>query len=272
VTLVLTVLAGAEPGRTWQCTDASTVRVGASEAAEVVLTGDNLIAPTHAALYWHEGTWRVRDLAQGAGTWRNGLGVHDEALASGDVIQCGRTQLRVEWRQTSSVALEAAHDTGAAALAVLRGAPGRLHAVLDAAVDVEVLQLLRRSGYRYECLYDGWLREVYGEAAPYLVRLRKEGRLLEQLIERGWGRRWGIFLASRERFEVVRRHLRRLHRVERADGEQVWFRIWDPLHFDGLVSLRDEAQYRELKARSITYFWESVSEHPARDTVVLKQL
>lgn len=197
--LRVTVVAGGEPGRVWEFAQGATVRVGASVVADVVLAGDEWVAATHCALYRHEGGWRVRDLGEGGGTWRNGVGVTDEAVENGDVIQCGRSQLRVAWVvEAAGVVAEEARDPKAEALATLRALPGRLYAVLDAAKDPEVLQLLRRSGYRYECLYTGWAREVYGEAAPYLVQLRKQGRLLEQLVERGWGKGWGAYIVLGE--------------------------------------------------------------------------
>ncbi|MFO0608822.1 MAG: FHA domain-containing protein [Polyangiales bacterium] len=183
--LTITVIAGGEPGRVWEFVKGATMRVGASAAGEVVLAGDEWVAATHCALYWDKGGWRVRDLGEGGGTWRNGVGVTDEAVESGDVIQCGRTQVRVEWvEEIAGEERGGERDPKAEALATLRALPGRLYAVLDAAKDPEVLQLLRRSGYRYECLYTGWARDVYGEAAPYLVQLRKQGRLLAQLVMR----------------------------------------------------------------------------------------
>ncbi len=208
--LRVTVTAGGEPGRVWEFAESATVRVGASAAGEVVLAGDEWVAATHCALYWGDGGWRVRDLGEGGGTWRNGVGVTDEALASGDVVQCGRTQVRVEWETeraeaAGGVGEGSERDPRAEALATLRVLPGRLYAVLDAAKDPEVLQLLRRSGYRYECLYTGWAREVYGEAAPYLVQLRRNGRLLEQLL----AYQQGVFLLSEEPMVKLARGLRR---------------------------------------------------------------
>lgn len=224
--LRVTVVAGGEPGRVWEFVESATVRVGASAAGEVELAGDEWVAATHCALYWGDGGWRVRDLGEGGGTWRNGLGVSDEALASGDMVQCGRTQVRVEWEAERAPVGGGAgegRDPKAEALATLRALPGRLYAVLDAAKDPEVLQLLRRSGYRYECLYTGWARDVYGEAAPYLVQLRKQGRLLEQLVERGGGL---IMQTSTDMpFQLVMRQLRRLT-TARVDGKETMMRFY----------------------------------------------
>ena len=45
----------------------------------------------------------------------------------------------------------------------------------------------------------------------------------------GWGRRWGIYVTSREPFKEVRRHFRRFLMVEFEDTEErVYFRFYDP--------------------------------------------
>ncbi|MBK6535836.1 MAG: DUF4123 domain-containing protein [Deltaproteobacteria bacterium] len=114
------------------------------------------------------------------------------------MIQCGRTLLRVDGSLAevmSGGGVGSEREPKEEALATLRGLPGKLYAVLDAARDPEILTLLRRSGYRYESLWKGWAGEVYGDVAPYLVRLRKDGRLLEQLVE-GLGRGVGVYLLS----------------------------------------------------------------------------
>lgn len=229
--LELSVIAGGEPGRVWRIAPGSTVRVGSTSVAEVVLTGDEHVGATHCALYWVGDECRVRDLGAG-GTWLNGRGVQDELVRSGDVVQCGATQLRIDHAAiAASTEAEAEGDPKAKALATLRALPGRLYAVLDAAADPEVLQLLRRSGYRYECLYSGWAANVYGEVAPYLVQLRKKGRLLEQLVENGWGKGWGIFGSTTMEFRSVMRVLRSLEKMQSSAPMIV--RFYDPKIFAG---------------------------------------
>ena len=117
----------------------------------------------------------------------------------------------------------------AEALAAFRREPGRLYAVLDPAQDEEVLGVLRRSGHASYSLYEGWAAVHYRTLCPYLVELRREGRLVEQLFEAGWRRAWGIFLTSDRDLPAVRRHLRRLLKVRAADGETVLCRFYDPL-------------------------------------------
>ena len=59
----------------------------------------------------------------------------------------------------------------------------RLFAVLDAAREDRVRELMRSNSYKRSCLYDGWGEAVFGEAAPWLVQVWKTGRFVEQLIE-----------------------------------------------------------------------------------------
>ncbi len=113
-------------------------------------------------------------------------------------------------------------------LALSRRWCGRLYAVLDAAREPTVLEFLHGSGLRYESLFDGWARTVMATAAPYLVALPRNALATRRLVERGWGRAWGVLLVSSVGFAETRRQLRRLLTV-RIPGEAVaHFRFYDP--------------------------------------------
>lgn len=122
------------------------------------------------------------------------------------------------------------------ALVALRAEPGRLYAVVDPAQDEEILGVLRRSGQPSYSLYDGWAATHYRTQCPYLVALRKGGRLVEQLVEQGWGRAWGIFLTSDLPLPDVRRHLRRMLKVKDVDKAQVLCRFYDPLTIELMLT------------------------------------
>lgn len=257
VKLTLTVIAGAGVGRSWEVPCGTVQRVGATGEADVVLEGDEWMAGAHFALYWVGEECRVRDLNTGRGTWVNGHGVQDELLRAGDVVQCGGTQLRVEYGVVrGEVAKVVAEDPKARALATLRGLPGKLYAVLDTARDSEILPLLRRSGYRYECLYNGWAREVYGDVAPYLVRLRKNGRLLEQLVEHGWGKGWGIYVSGSD-FDDVRRHVRQLGVVWLEGVGNTGLRYFDPHVFSELMCVFSSKQLGQILSNEISFHVEA---------------
>lgn len=115
-----------------------------------------------------------------------------------------------------------------AVLGVLHAWSGRLYAVLDAAREPAVMAYLRGSGLRHESLFDGWTRTVMSEAGPHLVALPRGGLATRRLIERGWGRGWGVLALSNEGFAGTRRQLRRLLTVRVPGGGHALFRFYDP--------------------------------------------
>lgn len=223
VKLMLTVVAGAGVGRSWEVPCGVVQRVGATGEADVVMGGDEWMAGAHFALYWVGEECRVRDLSTGRGTWVNGRGVQDEVLRAGDVVQCGGTQLRVGYGVEGGEMVAVVEDPKARALAALRGLPGKLYAVLDTARDPELLPLLRRSGYRYECLYSGWTRQVYGNTAPYLVQLSKNGKLLEQSILK----EEVYYISSKRNFNSIKKALKG-KLVFHSESGPVLYRFYDP--------------------------------------------
>jgi hypothetical protein len=72
--------------------------------------------------------------------------------------------------------------------------------------------------------------ETLEEVAPYGVGpMREDSELLDRLVLEGWGKRWGIWCTSEEKFVEIRRHWRRFLMVELEEtGEKVYFRFYDP--------------------------------------------
>ncbi len=261
-TLVLTVLNGPETGRTMVIAEGAPRRIGASAAADEALAGDANIAPVHIAVRWEDGVARVRALQSAFGTWLNGSAASDAPLGDGDTLCIGATWLRAHI--VAPVAVEARrHATPKeAALDVLRAAPGRLFAVLDAAREDRVRELMRSNSYRRSCLYDGWGEAVFGEAAPWLVQLWKTGRFVEQLIDEGMGRAWGVFLTSRAPFNEVRRQCRRLLQVNVEGQGKMLFRWYDP---GVLTSVYPHMQRSQLHG-TVIESW--IAETPKGDALV----
>jgi len=105
-----------------------------------------------------------------------------------------------------------------------------LYAVLDAARDDRIVDILRESVEAHQSLYEGVDGEALDHVAPYLTGPFQAGsQLLDRLVLEGWGRRWGIYVTSRAPFREVRRHFRRFLMVELEDsGEKLYFRFYDP--------------------------------------------
>jgi hypothetical protein len=103
-----------------------------------------------------------------------------------------------------------------------------LYAILDGASVPGLLPKLYELQPEFECLYRGELKPDMAEVAPYLVRLEPDADFTFWIIEKGWGKHWGIFLASDADLRVMRRHFRTFLIIYGPDGKPLYFRYYDP--------------------------------------------
>lgn len=101
-------------------------------------------------------------------------------------------------------------------------------AILDGARDERIYGAVDATYLEKCCLYAGDLPWQLQMTAPYLVKLERDDRFVEYLLNNGWGNSWGIFLRSETSMKNVRRHLRGLIRVRDQRGRRLIFRFWDP--------------------------------------------
>ena len=108
--------------------------------------------------------------------------------------------------------------------------PGNVYAILDAARDVLIYPEIQGIHFdiKSTCLYEGEQARELAEVAPYLVQLQKNEPFTHWLFGNGWGKSWGIFLASNGDFEAVLRHFRQFVFVRDEKGKNVYFRFYDP--------------------------------------------
>ena len=211
---------------------AGVVTVGRDAAANLVLE-DRFLSRVHFQLEMGEGRTLLTDLQSSNGTFVNGVRRTRCELKHGDGVRAGEHGLRltavVEGRPMLKTLAEAAveltpvQDELVKALAAECG-----FAVVDGAADPAVGELLKMGGVRYESLYEGEGAAETAPFGPFLVLLRDGEGLLRQIVGRGWGKGWGVFLRTGSGFEEVRRHLRRSLMVRAEDGRQMLFRFYDP--------------------------------------------
>lgn len=124
-------------------------------------------------------------------------------------------------------------EAGVIAAELVRGRAGedalKLFAVLDGARDKGLVPLLDEHDPPRECLFAGALPERLRASAPWLVALEDErSPLALELLARGWGESWGVYLLSAASLGQLRKHLRRFLEVYRESGAKLFFRFFDP--------------------------------------------
>ncbi len=216
-----------EPGRA--------LRVGRTELADLVVPSDLLLSTVHFELRWDGERCLLRDMGGAKGTLMAGQPVVEGEVPNGAWIRAGATDFSVYIEGHTPPAWDAQpfSSGGARARALIElgneAAKGTLFAVLDAARDDRIQVLLRESVDEHDSLYQGVKAETMAEVAPYLVKIRKDSRLLPQLISEGWGGAWGIYLVCESPLRDVRAHLRKLLFVASEEDEEVrYFRFYDP--------------------------------------------
>lgn len=212
------------------------LRVGRTDFADLQVPNDRQMSGVHFEVSWDGARCLVRDRESAGGTWVNGEQVSEGEVKSGGWIRAGNTMFMVFFEATAERRLpEDAPEVAAKkarALAALTAEAEPLFAVLDAARDRRVLELLQESVEEHQSLYDGEKGEALGDVAPYLVSLPRGSALLARLVREGWGQSFGVYLTSKKPFAEVRRHLRRILMVEIEEAgraaERVYFRFYDP--------------------------------------------
>lgn len=211
------------------------LRIGRTERAHLIVPRDGAMSGLHCTLAWDGEVCTLRDEKSARGTLLGGQPIDGEArVPHGSWVQAGETSFIVYYEAFTPPREAAPIDPAIAAqaapaLASLRAEVGRLYAVLDAARDERILQLLRESVDEHRSLYDGVQGEALADVAPYLVSFRRDSALIERLVNEGWGRSWGVFVKSKLAFTALRRHFRRFLMVEDDETRQrMYFRFYDP--------------------------------------------
>jgi len=242
------VLSGEKVGDRVAVAAGTTVKVGRTRPADLLIPDDPLLSGVHFAVACGPDGCRVTDLGSRFGTFRRGERVADAALRDGDEILAGRTRFAVS--VTGGPATTAAEEPPALAApppissttplpTVL--SPGRtgvrdwlggldepLFAILDAAREPTIPERLAKAGEDHLSLFDGEQGKELAPFGPWLVRLSGRSKLLDELVAEGWGNSWGVYLTCGLPLAEVRRHLRRFLMVKLPDGRKVFFRFYDP--------------------------------------------
>ncbi|MEO6253866.1 MAG: DUF4123 domain-containing protein [Ferruginibacter sp.] len=95
-------------------------------------------------------------------------------------------------------------------------------------------------------LYRGTSEEELADVAPYLFKLESGSDFEKWYKENGWGNGWGIPIYSTFKFEETYHHFRKFLLVKTEDGEQLYFRFYDPRVLRIFLPTCDEKQLKEF--------------------------
>lgn len=211
------------------------LNVGRTSRADLVFAEDSHMSGLHFSLGWQGTDCCITDLNSRNGILVNGAAVKAALLHDGDTIVAGGTTfaIRIELEHSAAAGATATLATPATTpqeqvLPLLRRDFQPLFAILDAARDIRILAMLVHHHAECQSLYEGAQGAELAHVAPYLVKLAPDSPLLEPLVKEGWGKSWGVYLTCASDFHEIRRHLRHFLEVRLPDGEQVYFRFYDP--------------------------------------------
>jgi pSer/pThr/pTyr-binding forkhead associated (FHA) protein len=243
--VILEIVSGSCAGKKVKILDGQVIRVGRLGPVDVLIGDDPRVSNVHFVLECQGEQCRLRDLNSRFGTILSGARVTTAIVRDGDRIVAGQTTFVVRIESDLAAPAPAAPTatpvqgpepppapTGAAlsdrVLQILHGLPEPLFALLDAARDPKVLELVRSSGAEYQSLYEGPKGDELADWAPYVMRLAARSCLLETLVREGWRNSWGIYFTSRKTLAEVRKHFRHFLMVRLEDGRDAYFRFYDP--------------------------------------------
>lgn len=228
----LQVVTGAGAGEEILIEDGQTLRFGKDQQwAEYAFPDDPRMSPVHFSLTAEGERLTLRDLNSRAGTMVNGVKLPMALLKPGDRIVAGQTafvigagEAAVEEEKEETPAAGA----GERLLAEMRKLSEPLYALLDAARDPQILEILGHEGADGQSLFEGQGSEQLLTVAPYLVAIPTQSVLLERLLAEGWGQSWGLYAVSPEPFGEFRARLRQFLMVTDESNRKLFFRFYDP--------------------------------------------
>jgi hypothetical protein len=126
-------------------------------------------------------------------------------------------------------------------------------ALIDAVHDRGILELLRTHGEEHQSLYSNAMNPTI---APQLVRLPPRSQLLKEMIQKGWGREWGVYLTCPLSLSELRQYFRTALLVTMPDGMELFSRFYDPRFFRRFLETCTAEEAEKFFGPVTAYFME----------------
>jgi hypothetical protein len=97
----------------------------------------------------------------------------------------------------------------------------------------------------FDSLYRGKSEETLATVAPYLFSFHK-AEFVDWFMQSGWGNSWGVLVYSSEELKTLVKHFRQFLMVKTEDGDELYFRFYDPRVLRVFLPTCDLQQLREF--------------------------
>ena len=98
----------------------------------------------------------------------------------------------------------------------------------------------------YQSLYKGSAEEDLEGVAPYLFTIKENTPFADWYFKEGWNKSWGTLVFANAAFEDVYKHFRKFLMVKTEDGQQLYFRFYDPRVLRIFLPTAEPTQLKEL--------------------------
>jgi len=120
------------------------------------------------------------------------------------------------------------------------------HALLDAARMLDAMETAQKLNPAHDSLYRGRSEEALAMVAPYLFTYGEDSEFAGWLASSGWGHSWGVYLYAEASLAELHHHFRKFLLVQTEDGQELYFRFYDPRVLRIFLPTCDAAQLREF--------------------------
>ncbi|MEO8771047.1 MAG: DUF4123 domain-containing protein [Ferruginibacter sp.] len=118
--------------------------------------------------------------------------------------------------------------------------------LIDAARTAENMGKAKELNPQHQSLYKGMAEEDLSDVSPYIFSCEKNSDFSNWYAEKGWGDAWGLILKSAFTFEETYRHLKKFLLVKTENGEELYFRFYDPRVLKIFLPTCDKKQILEF--------------------------
>jgi len=118
--------------------------------------------------------------------------------------------------------------------------------LLDAARLEDEMDTAKSLNPFFDLLYRGQSEETLASVAPYIFQNKQGSEFDRWYFEKGWGGSWCVLLYSQEDMKALHKHFRRFLMVKTEDGEELYFRFYDPRVLRIFLPTCDKDQLKEF--------------------------